>query len=74
MRIVHTVLVVLFVLALVIFCVQNIEKVSISYLGWSMSIRLPILVLLVYLLGMFTGWSIFSFLRRSLQGVTKKAE
>lgn len=74
MRFVHTALIVLFVAALLIFCFQNLEKVSITFLAWEVVIPLPMLIPIVYFLGMFTGWSIISFVRRSIKGARAKAE
>ena len=74
MRIIHTALVVLFAAAIVIFCVQTLDSVPVRYLGWKANIPMPILVPLVYVLGMLTGWSVLSFLRRSIQGARKKPD
>jgi uncharacterized integral membrane protein len=74
MRIIYTALIILFVAAVVVFCLQNLHNVTVSYLGWGMNLPLPVLVLLVYLLGMATGWGVWAFLRRSIQGATRKPQ
>ena len=71
MRIVHLVLLILFIGALVIFCVQNLDNVTVKYLSASVTIPMPLLVFLIYILGMFSGGSVLSFIRRSIHGVTK---
>lgn len=74
MRYVHTALVVLFAVVLVVFCVQNLHSASVTFLGWSMDVPFPILAILIYVLGMLTGWSVWSFLRRSIKEATRKPE
>lgn len=77
MRIIHLVLLILFIAAIVVFCVQNLDNVTVKYLTASLTIPMPVLVLLIYLLGMFSGGAVLSFIRRSLHGVTtekKKAD
>lgn len=71
MRILSSALLLVFVAAVVVFCLQNMETVAITYLGWSMSLPLPLLVLIIYLLGMISGWGVLSFMRRSLRVVTE---
>lgn len=74
MRIVSTALILLFAIGVLVFCLQNLDAVTVSYLGWHLSIPLAVLVLLVYVLGMFTGWGLVSFLRRSWTRAREKAE
>ncbi len=71
MRIVHLILLILFISAVVVFCVQNLENVTVKFLTASLTMPMPVLVLLIYLLGMFSGGSVLSFIRHSIQGVTK---
>lgn len=72
MRIVHLVLLILFICAIAIFCFQNLGNVTVKYLTASMTIPMPLLALLIYLLGMFSGGAVLSFIRRSIQGVRKE--
>jgi lipopolysaccharide assembly protein A len=71
MRILSSALLVVFVGAIVVFCVQNLDTITINYLGWNMSAPLPVLVLVVYLLGMVSGWGVLSFMRRSIRKATE---
>jgi putative membrane protein len=48
--------------------VQNFTMVTMSFLGFSARAPVALLVALVYVLGMATGGSLWSLLRRSLQG------
>ena len=68
MRWIHIIIVVLFVAAIAIFALQNLGAVTMSFLGFSVRAPLAVLVAVVYLLGMVTGGSLFSLLRRSLEG------
>ena len=68
MRSVYLAIVVLLVAAILIFVVQNIDIVSISFLGLALSAPLALIVLVVYVLGAATGGSLYALLRRSIQG------
>lgn len=68
MRWVHLFIIVLFAAAVVIFVVQNFAIVTMSFLGFGARAPLALLVALVYVLGMATGGSLWSLLRRSLHG------
>ena len=68
MRWVYLAIVVVFVLAIVIFIVQNRELVTMSFLGFSVRAPLAILAAVVYVLGAITGGSLYALLRKSLRG------
>ncbi len=68
MRWFHLAVIALFVVATVIFAVQNLEIVTVSFLGFSASMPLALLVVIIYVLGMATGSSLWALLRRSYQG------
>jgi len=71
MRVVYAAVLLLLVAAVVVFCVQNLETVPVAYLGWSANLPLPLLVLIVYLFGMISGWGLLSFLRRAIRRATE---
>ena len=73
MRWFNLAVIVLFLLVTVIFALQNLESVTIAFLGFSMSAPLAIIGILAYLLGMATGGSLFSLLRRSIEGYRRTA-
>jgi uncharacterized integral membrane protein len=52
-------------LAAVIFAVQNLESVTVSFLSFNIATRVAILVFIIYVLGAATGGSLFALLRRS---------
>jgi putative membrane protein len=68
MRWVHVVVIAVFVLAIVIFAAQNLQVVTMAFLGLSVRLPLALLAVVVYLLGMVTGSSLWALLRRSFTG------
>ena len=71
MRMFYFILLLLFLGALVAFAVQNRDSVAITFMNWSDSYPLPVLLGAAYVLGMFSGWTVVGMLRRSLQRVTE---
>ena len=68
MRWIYLTLVVLFVAATVIFVFQNVETVTMSFLGLSVRAPLAVVAAVAYILGAVTGGSLFALLRKSVQG------
>jgi uncharacterized membrane protein YciS (DUF1049 family) len=60
------------VAAVVVFAVQNNEGVTIQYLDRSVSCPMSLLIAVVYLLGMVSGWTVVGFLKRSFRRVTER--
>lgn len=65
MRWIHLAVIILFALTTLIFAVQNLQNVTITFLGFSMRLPLALQAIIIYLLGMATGGSLWSLLRRS---------
>jgi uncharacterized integral membrane protein len=68
MRWLHTAVIVALVAAILIFAVQNLQAVTISFLGFSISIPLAALSAVIYLLGMVTGGSAWALMRWAWEG------
>ena len=68
MRWIYLAIVVVIAAATLIFALQNLQIVSVSFLGLSLSAPLALLVFVVYVLGAATGGSLYALLRRSVQG------
>ena len=68
MRWVHMAIVILFVGALLIFVGQNFQTVTMSFLSFSIRMPLAVLAVIVYVLGMVSGGSLWSLLRKSIEG------
>ena len=63
MRWLHIAVVIIFAVAVLLLLVQNLEVVTVSFLGFSARAPLALLVAIVYVLGMATGSSLWSLLR-----------
>jgi putative membrane protein len=50
------------------FVFQNVEVVTMSFLGLSVRAPLAVLAAVAYILGTVTGGSLFALLRKSVQG------
>lgn len=72
MRVFYTLILLVFLGATAIFALQNREMVTIQYLDRSVSCELSLLIGIVYLLGMLTGWTIVGLLRRSIHRVSQQ--
>ena len=68
MRWIHIAVIVLFAAVILIFAAQNFEIVTMSFLSLNARVPLALLVAIVYVLGMVTGGSLWSLLRRSIEG------
>jgi uncharacterized integral membrane protein len=68
MRWFNTVVIVVFVAAALIFALQNLQSVMVSFLGFRTSAPLAVLVVIIYLLGMVTGGSAWALMRWAWQG------
>ncbi len=67
MRWVHLIVVVLFGAAVILFSVQNLEVVTISFLRFGIRAPLAVLTAVIYLLGAATGGSLLALLRKSIR-------
>lgn len=74
MRLVYLLVLLLAVAAVVVFTVQNNEAVTLQFLDRSVTCAVPLLVAVVYLLGMVSGWTVLGLLRRSLRRATERRE
>jgi len=66
MRWLNIIVVALFAIATALFAIQNFEIVTLTFLGFSARAPLALLVVIIYVLGMATGGSLFALLRRSI--------
>ncbi len=68
MRWIYLTVIILFGAAAIIFALQNLEIVTMTFLGINARVPLALLVAVAYLLGAATGGSLFALLRRSYEG------
>ncbi len=67
MRWVYLVAIVLFVAAIVLFSIQNLQSATMSFLGFSVQAPLAVLAAVVYVLGALTGGSLLALLRGTIR-------
>jgi uncharacterized integral membrane protein len=72
MRYVYLVLVVLGTLAVLLFMVQNLASVTVSFMSTRVTMPIWLVVVAVYLLGMITGGALWSLLRASVRGAFER--
>jgi uncharacterized integral membrane protein len=72
MRWIYLAVIILFGAAAIIFAVQNLEIVTMTFLGIDARVPLALLVAVAYLLGAATGGSLFALLRRSYEGSRRR--
>jgi uncharacterized membrane protein YciS (DUF1049 family) len=71
MRVFWLLVLLIIVAAVGLFGWQNDQAVTLNYLDRSMTQPLYLLIGVVYLLGMVSGWTVVGFLKRSVQRVTE---
>ncbi|MFK4655534.1 hypothetical protein HAP41_0000017895 [Bradyrhizobium barranii subsp. apii] len=74
MRWFHLAVIVFFAVATIVFAVQNLDTVTISFFKMNLSLPLALQTLVVYLVGAATGGSLFALLRRSYAGSKRDVE
>ena len=68
MRWVNIGVIVALVAVILIFALQNLESVTMSFLGFRISAPLAVVAVVLYLLGMATGGSVWALMRWAWQG------
>lgn len=74
MRYAYMFLIALAVVILLVFKVQNLTAVTVSFLGADFTMPVSFLIFGVYVLGMLTGSSVFGLLRSWTQGAMQKQQ
>ena len=73
-RYVYIFLIALAVIVLLVFKIQNLSAVTVSFLGADFTMPVSFLILLVYVLGMLTGGSLYGLLRTWSKGALQKLQ
>jgi putative membrane protein len=73
MRYLYIALVVLATAAVLLFKIQNLDTVTVSFLTLSVTMPVSVTLILVYVLGMVSGGALVNVLRSWFQGATRKA-
>lgn len=74
MRWLNTVVIVILGAAMLLFAVQNFQSVTVSFLTTRMNTPLALLIVLVYVLGMLTGGSLWALIKWALEEARHKSE
>ncbi|MGE3821635.1 MAG: LapA family protein [Isosphaeraceae bacterium] len=70
MRVIYTIFLFIILGAIGLFALQNFQTITLKFANWSISCPVPLLVIIVYLLGMVSGWTVLGLMRRSIQRAT----
>ncbi|MEW9804871.1 hypothetical protein [Mesorhizobium marinum] len=74
MRWFHMAVIAVIAIAFVIFALQNLQTATVAFLGFSMTLPLALMFLVIYLLGMATGGSARALIRWAWEGSKKPAD
>ena len=66
-------IVVVLAASILIFAIQNLQSVTVSFLNLRISAPLAVLAVVLYLLGMATGSSLWALIRWALEGSKRPA-
>ena len=72
MRYIKGALAIIVLAVIVIFAVQNLEAIKVSFLSWSMNVPKFLVIIGNYVLGMITGAWLFDFLKHLLKSSQKE--
>ncbi len=73
MRLIKSILLLLFIGAVMLFSFQNMELIKLSFFNWHLEIPLSFASILFYILGAISGGIVFSMLKKlSLEDSDKK--
>lgn len=70
MRWFYLFIVILFAAATAIFAFQNLELVTMTFLGFNLRAPLAVVAVIMYVLGAVTGGGLYALLKRSYAGAT----
>lgn len=68
MRWFHLAVIGFFAVVTAVFALQNLGQVTVSFLGTNARAPLALVVVVIYILGAFTGGSLLALLRKSYAG------
>jgi uncharacterized integral membrane protein len=73
MRWLNIVVIVVLVAVMLVFAIQNLQTVTVAFLRFSLTAPLSILIVVIYLLGMATGGSLWALIRWAIDGYKRPA-
>jgi uncharacterized integral membrane protein len=72
MRWLNMAVICVFAAAVIIFAAQNLQVVTMTFLGFSARVPLAVLAAGIYVLGTLTGGSLMALLRQSIEGAKRR--
>ncbi len=73
MRFIQAVIFLIFLAVIGVFALQNTDVITVSFLNWTLSGPIALLTVVVYFLGMLSGWTVVAFVRGSVRRITEHA-
>jgi uncharacterized integral membrane protein len=73
MRWFHMTLIAVLAIVTLIFALQNLQSVTVAFMNFRVSAPLAVLIAVFYVLGMFTGGSLWALIRWALEGSKRPA-
>ncbi len=71
MRYIQAVILLVFLAAIGVFALQNRNVITVSFFTWNLSEPVAFLTVVVYLLGMLSGWTVVAFVRGSFRRISE---
>lgn len=71
MKILYLALIILLAGVTILFALQNLQTITVSFLSWSVTLPIALVVIGAYVLGMATGGGVLAFLRWTLRRAKK---
>jgi len=71
MRILYLLLIILLAGVTVLFALQNLQTITVTFLNWSVTLPIALVIIGAYTLGMATGGSLMAFVRWTLHRAKK---
>ena len=72
MRFIQAVLLLVFLGAIALFAVQNTWPITVDFAKWTITGPVALMAIAAYVLGMLSGWTVVSYLSRSIRRVSER--
>lgn len=72
MRFIQGVLLLVFLGAILLFAAQNTGPLTVDFATWRFTGPVALMAIAAYLLGMLSGWTVVSYLSRSIRQVSER--
>lgn len=72
MRFIQATLLLIFLGAIGLFAVQNTHPITVDFARWTVRGPVALMAIAAYVLGMLSGWTVVSYLSRSIRRVSER--